>query len=62
MREPESKKSPVLAHISSSANEETKEARAERPRFHSSSTKTRLPPRKACAPRDPALVIGAVEV
>jgi phenylpropionate dioxygenase-like ring-hydroxylating dioxygenase large terminal subunit len=44
MREPESKKIPALAYIPSSANKETKEAKAEKSRFHSSSKKTRLPP------------------
>jgi hypothetical protein len=44
MREPESKKIPALAYARSSANKETKVATAERPRFHSSSKKSRLPP------------------
>jgi phenylpropionate dioxygenase-like ring-hydroxylating dioxygenase large terminal subunit len=44
MPEPESKKTPALAYTRSSASKETKEATVERPRFHSSSKKTRLPP------------------
>jgi len=41
---PEPKKTPTLAYTRSSANKETKEAKAERPRFHSHSKKARLPP------------------
>ena len=44
MREAESKKTPALAYAPSSPGEETKEAHAESSPFHSSSTKTRLPP------------------
>ncbi|MFW2387735.1 MAG: Rieske 2Fe-2S domain-containing protein, partial [Polyangiales bacterium] len=44
MRESESKSAPAASEARSTASEKTKAAKAERPRFHSSSKKTRLPP------------------